>query len=194
MGTSKYTPQNQLDPTCAQCFGSEGSDLGVRGGSLVLREVVATPKVPLTGDGDPKKYSLICITPYLCSLHWEQAGSKGVSWEQGEQDGGELGQWSELPSPTWGMRPASGGLGPIWGPRPATGGFGPIQDPRPVSGGLRPWEALGLRSPWKALGGFGPWEASRGLGPWEASGGLGRPQEALCLRRNWKTLGGLRKP
>ena len=80
MGTSKCTPRYPLGPTCAQCFGSEGNDLGVRGGSLVTREVVGTPKLVCRGDGDPNKYSLICITLYLCSLHWEwgdQAGKEG---------------------------------------------------------------------------------------------------------------------
>ena len=79
-GDIKMYTSISIGSTCTQCFGSEGSDLGVWGGSLVIREVVGTPKLACRGDGNPNKYSLICTTPYLSSLHWEwgdQAGNEG---------------------------------------------------------------------------------------------------------------------
>ena len=55
VGTLKSKCQYQLGPTCAQCFGSEGSNLGVKGGRFVPREVVGTSKLSSTRNLGPNK-------------------------------------------------------------------------------------------------------------------------------------------
>ena len=52
-------------------LGASWSELGVRGASLSLSELVGTLKLALTCSGDIKMYTLISIGPYLCSVLWE---------------------------------------------------------------------------------------------------------------------------
>ena len=50
---------------------SKGSELGVRGASLSISEVVGALKLAPTCSEDTKIYTSISIGPYLCSVLWE---------------------------------------------------------------------------------------------------------------------------
>ena len=148
MGTPKDTPESPLCPTSTWSIGSEDSKLGAREGTLGPTEVVGTPKLPPTSGEDPKRYTLISITPYLTP-----------SWPS-------LALWA-----SWGLRKT-------WEPLEAFYSLGslvrlrdlashsPLAPPCP----LTPWASL---DPWAFLG---PWDlpgASGSLGSlWKPSEAL----------------------
>ena len=81
VGTPNHTPWSWLCPMSAQTIGSEGSEMGARGGTLGPTEVVGTLKIGPYKWWGPQSIPL--------DLHYtlpllSQLGVRGASWEWGE--------------------------------------------------------------------------------------------------------------